>query len=200
MKRKHWILIAVLVGLAVGAGFLFSWAKGVYNHLVVLHQAAETQWADLQAQYQRRADLIPNLVETVRANAEHERLTLQGVTEARAQATQVKLNFNDLNQEALNEFSQKQSELSSALSRLLVASERYPELKANRGFIDLQTQLEGTENRIATERRRYNEVVQAYNVSVRQFPYNLVAGMFDFEPMAFFMAESGAEKAPEVKF
>lgn len=193
-------MLLLVLGLVILAASAFGWGKGIYNELIVQRQAAERQWADLQAQYQRRADLIPNLVETVKANAEHERLTLEGVTEARAKATQVKLNFNDLNQEALNEFSQKQGELSSALSRLLVASERYPELKANRGFMDLQTQLEGTENRIATERRRYNEVVQEYNVYVRQFPNNIVAGMFDFEPMVHFAAEAGAEKAPEVKF
>ena len=200
MKKGHWILIIVLgaiVGIAAG---IYSWVKGNYNGLVERSQEVAAQWANVENQYQRRADLIPNLVATVKGYATHEKATLEGVIDARARATQVRIDFNDLNEETLAKYAQVQGELSSALSRLMAVSEAYPDLKANRNFTDLQTQLEGTENRIATERRRYNDAVQAYNVYVQQFPRNLIAGMFGFTPKTFFAAEAGAEKAPKVEF
>ncbi|WP_300728338.1 LemA family protein [uncultured Rikenella sp.] len=200
MKKGHWILIIVLGAIVVIAAGIYSWVKGNYNGLVERSQEVAAQWANVENQYQRRADLIPNLVATVKGYATHEKATLEGVIDARARATQVRIDFNDLNEETLAKYAQVQGELSSALSRLMAVSEAYPDLKANRNFTDLQTQLEGTENRIATERRRYNDAVQAYNVYVQQFPRNLIAGMFGFTPKTFFAAEAGADKAPKVEF
>ncbi|WP_274957533.1 LemA family protein [Millionella massiliensis] len=196
MKKGIWILAIVLV-LIFG---IFFWFKGTYNNLVERSQQVAGQWANVENQYQRRADLIPNLVNTVKGYAQHEESTLEGVVDARAKATQMQLNFSDLNEQTLAKYAQAQGELSSALNRLMAISEAYPDLKANQNFLDLQTQLEGTENRIATERRRFNETVQSYNVYVQQFPRNLIAGMFGFTPKSFFAAEAGAQKAPEVKF
>lgn len=196
MKKGIWILAIVLV-LIFG---IFFWFKGTYNKLVERSQQVAGQWANVENQYQRRADLIPNLVNTVKGYAQHEESTLEGVVDARAKATQMQLNFSDLNEQTLAKYAQAQGELSSALNRLMAISEAYPDLKANQNFLDLQTQLEGTENRIATERRRFNETVQSYNVYVQQFPRNLIAGMFGFTPKSFFAAEAGAQKAPEVKF
>lgn len=200
MKKGHWILIIVLGAIVVIAAGIYSWVKGNYNGLVERSQEVAAQWANVENHYQRRADLIPNLVATVKGYATHEKATLEGVIDARARATQVRIDFNDLNEETLAKYAQVQGELSSALSRLMAVSEAYPDLKANRNFTDLQTQLEGTENRIATERRRYNDAVQAYNVYVQQFPRNLIAGMFGFTPKTFFAAEAGADKAPKVEF
>ncbi|WP_294600619.1 LemA family protein [uncultured Rikenella sp.] len=200
MKKGHWILIIVLVAIVAIAAGIYSWIKGNYNGLVERSQEVAAQWANVENQYQRRADLIPNLVATVKGYAAHEQATLEGVIDARARATQVRIDFDDLNEETLAKYAQVQGELSSALSRLMAVSEAYPDLKANRNFTDLQTQLEGTENRIATERRRYNDAVQAYNVYVQQFPRNLIAGMFGFTPKTFFAAEAGAERAPKVEF
>ena len=196
MKKGIWILAIVLV-LIFG---IFFWFKGTYNNLVERSQQVAGQWANVENQYQRRADLIPNLVNTVKGYAQHEESTLEGVVDARAKATQMQLNFSDLNEQTLAKYAQAQGELSSALNRLMAISEAYPDLKANQNFLDLQTQLEGTENRSATERRRFNETVQSYNVYVQQFPRNLIAGMFGFTPKSFFAAEAGAQKAPEVKF
>ena len=196
MKKGIWIRAIVLV-LIFG---IFFWFKGTYNNLVERGQQVAGQWANVENQYQRRADLIPNLVNTVKGYAQHEESTLEGVVDARAKATQMQLNFSDLNEQTLAKYAQAQGELSSALNRLMAISEAYPDLKANQNFLDLQTQLEGTENRIATERRRFNETVQSYNVYVQQFPRNLIAGMFGFTPKSFFAAEAGAQKAPEVKF
>lgn len=200
MKKGHWILIIVLVAIVAMAAGIYGWVKGTYNGLVERSQGVSAQWANVENQYQRRADLIPNLVATVKGYAAHEQATLEGVTDARARATQVRIDFDDLNEETLAKYAQVQGELSSALGRLMAVSEAYPDLKANRNFTDLQTQLEGTENRIATERRRYNDAVQAYNVYVQQFPRNLIAGMFGFTPKTFFAAEAGAERAPKVEF
>ncbi len=200
MKKGHWILIIVLVAIVAIAAGIYSWIKGNYNGLVERSQEVAAQWANVENQYQRRADLIPNLVATVKGYAAHEQATLEGVIDARARATQVRIDFDDLNEETLAKYAQVQGELSSALSRLMAVSEAYPDLKANRNFTDLQTQLEGTENRIATERKRYNDAVQAYNVYVQQFPRNLIAGMFGFTPKTFFAAEAGAERAPKVEF
>lgn len=196
MKKGIWILVIVIV-VVLG---IFFWLKGTYNELVNRSQAVAAQWANVENQYQRRADLIPNLVNTVKGYAAHEKSTLEGVVDARAKATQMQVNFNDLNEQTLAKYAQAQGELSSALSRLMAISEAYPDLKANQNFRDLQTQLEGTENRIAVERRRFNEMVQSYNVYVQQFPRNLIAGMFGFTPKSFFAAEAGAENAPEVQF
>lgn len=196
MKKGVWILVIVVV-FVLG---IFFWLKGTYNGLVERSQAVGAQWANVENQYQRRADLIPNLVNTVKGYAAHEKSTLEGVVDARAKATQMQVNFDNLNEQTLAKYSQAQGELSSALNRLMAISEAYPDLKANQNFRDLQTQLEGTENRIATERRRFNEMVQTYNVYVQQFPRNLIAGMFGFTPKSFFAAEAGAEKAPEVQF
>ena len=196
MKNGVWILVIVVV-FVLG---IFFWLKGTYNGLVERSQAVGAQWANVENQYQRRADLIPNLVNTVKGYAAHEKSTLEGVVDARAKATQMQVNFDNLNEQTLAKYSQAQGELSSALNRLMAISEAYPDLKANQNFRDLQTQLEGTENRIATERRRFNEMVQSYNIYVQQFPRNLIAGMFGFTPKSFFAAEAGAEKAPEVQF
>lgn len=196
MKKGIWILVIVIV-VVLG---IFFWLKGTYNGLVERSQGVAAQWANVENQYQRRADLIPNLVNTVKGYAAHEKSTLEGVVDARAKATQMQVNFSDLNEQTLAKYAQAQGELSSALNRLMAISEAYPDLKANQNFRDLQTQLEGTENRIATERRRFNEMVQTYNVYVQQFPRNLIAGMFGFTPKSFFAAEAGAEKAPDVQF
>lgn len=171
-----------------------------YNSLVEKQQDVDQAWAQVENQYQRRADLIPNLVNTVKGYASHEEQTLVDVTEARAKATSVTISAEDLNEENLAKFQQAQGELSQALSRLLSVTEAYPELKANENFLNLQAQLEGTENRIATERKRYTEVVREYNTSIKKFPTTIYAGWFGFKEKPQFKAEAGAERAPEVKF
>lgn len=196
MKKGIWILLIVVVVILA----FFLYFKSTYNGLVAQSETVKAQWANVENQYQRRADLIPNLVSTVKGYAAHESGTLTSVVEARAKATQTQINFDDLNDQTLAKFSQAQGELSSALSRLMAISEAYPDLKANQNFRDLQTQLEGTENRIATERTRFNGAVQVYNIYVQQFPRNIIAGMFGFGPKSFFAAEAGSEKAPEVQF
>jgi LemA protein len=175
---------------------------GRYNQLVKLQQSVDQSWAQVQNVYQRRADLIPNLVNTVQGAANFERTTLNEVTNARASVGRVQLDPNKAPTDAaqLEQFQAAQGQLSNALSRLLVVVERYPELKANQNFLGLQAQLEGTENRIAVERGKFNEVVQSYNTYVRSFPTNLIAGMFGFAPRPFFSAQPGAEKAPTVNF
>ena len=171
-----------------------------YNSLVEQEQTVEQAWAQVENQYQRRLDLIPNLVNTVKGYAAHEKETLEGVISARAEATKTTIDPSNLNEESLKKFQAAQGELSSALSRLMVVMERYPDLKANQNFSELQAQLEGTENRITVERKRFNEVSQAYNTYIRSFPNNILAGMFGFFPKAYFTAEAGAEKAPKVEF
>ncbi|MDH6341562.1 LemA protein [Parabacteroides sp. PFB2-12] len=194
-KKILWIAIPVLLVIVV-----FMWGKGVYNNMVTQEEQVKTAWSQVENQYQRRLDLIPNLVNTVKGYASHEQETLEGVVNARAAATQTKIDPSNLTPEALQQFQSTQSELSSALSRLMVVVERYPELKANQNFLELQAQLEGTENRIAVERQRFNETAQGYNTNIRRFPNNLLAGMFGFFPKAYFSAEAGAEKAPVVQF
>lgn len=194
MKKGIVILIIVL---AV-AFILFSWFKGNYNNMVSRHEAVQAQMGNVENQYQRRADLIPNLVNTVKGYAAHEQQTLEGVVEARAKASQTNVDINDA--EAMARYVQAQGELSSALGRLLAISENYPDLKANQNFLDLQTQLEGTENRISVERRNYNEAAQDYNTYIRMFPRNIVAGMFGFDKIEYFEAQEGAETAPVVQF
>ena len=192
---------AVLLVLVVIAGGLFLWGIGVYNRLVGLDEGVKTAWSQVENTYQRRADLIPNLVKTVEGAADFERATLTEVIEARAKATSVQITPQDLtNPEALATYQQAQDSLSSALSRLMVVVERYPELKANQNFIQLQDELAGTENRIAVERKRFNEVAQEYNTRRRRVPANLIAGGFGFREAAYFEAAEGAEQAPKVEF
>lgn len=196
MKKNTLILIGVVVLIFIMASSTIS----SYNALVTAEEEIEGNWAQVENVYQRRADLIPNLVNTVKGYASHERETLEGVIEARSKATSVNVNPNDLNQESIQQFNQAQQGLSSALSRLMVVVERYPDLKASQNFRDLQAQLEGTENRIAVERRKFNESVKAYNASIRRFPKNLFANSFGFERKAYFEADAGASEAPEVNF
>ena len=171
-----------------------------YNEMVSREEAISGQWAQVENVYQRRADLIPNLVNTVKGYADFEQETLTQVIEARAKATSTNISADNLSPESLAQFQQAQNGLGSALSRLMVVVERYPDLKANQNFRDLQAQLEGTENRIAVERKKFNDAVQGYNTYIRKFPQNLVAGWFDFEKKGYFEADEGASKAPEVKF
>ena len=192
--------VIVLIVVAVVVIALFAWVKGVYNGMVSGDEKVEAAWSQVENQYQRRLDLIPNLVNTVKGYAAHEKETLEGVINARAEATKTTIDPSNLNEESLKKFQAAQGELSSALSRLMVVMERYPDLKANQNFSELQAQLEGTENRIAVERKRFNEVAQSYNTYIRSFPNNILAGMFGFFPKAYFTAESGAEKAPKVEF
>jgi LemA protein len=196
MKKSIIVILAIVAVIAI----IFLWYQGVYNGLVKADEQVNAQWGNVENQYQRRADLVPNLVATVKGYAEHEQSTLQGVVEARAKATSVNINANNLNEQTMAQFQQAQGELSSALSRLLVSVEAYPDLKANQNFLDLQAQLEGTENRISTERTRFNDVAQVYNTLVRKFPNSIIAGMSGFSQKPYFKAEAGAEKAPEVKF
>ena len=171
-----------------------------YNKMVSLQEEVTGQWANVETAYQRRADLIPNLVATVKGYADFERETLEAVVNARAKATSTTIDASKLDAAALQQFQANQGELSSALSRLMVVVEKYPDLKANQNFLELQSQLEGTENRISVERRRFNDLVRDYNTYIKKFPSNLIAGMFSFEPKAYFEAEAGSEKAPEVAF
>jgi LemA protein len=192
MKKLFFYLIGFVV--------LASQSSCGYNTMVAKDENVEAQWANVENSYQRRADLIPNLVNTVKGAANFEQETLTQVIEARAKATSVNISPDNLTPENIQRFQQAQGELSGALSRLLVSVERYPELKANQNFLELQAQLEGTENRIAVERRKFNEAVQDYNTTVRSFPNNLMAGIFGFERKGNFEAEAGAEKAPSVQF
>ncbi len=196
-NRKSWITIGIIALLAI---IFYSSIKGTYNKMVGLSEQVEKQWSDVENVYQRRADLIPNLVNTVKGYAEFEKETLTQVIEARAKATSTNINPENLDAQALQKFQQAQSGLGSALSRLMVVVERYPELKANQNFLDLQAQLEGTENRIAVERRKFNEAARQYNTYIRQFPKNIYANMFDFEKKPYFEADQGAEEAPKVAF
>jgi LemA protein len=194
-------LVAVLVVLGILVVVLVGWAVSVNNQLVRLEQDVNEKWAQVQNVYQRRADLIPNLVETVRGFAAQERTVLEEVTRARAAATGIQLTPEALSDpQALERFRAAQGELGGALSRLLVVVERYPELRSNQNFLALQSQLEGTENRIAIERRRYNEAVREYNTRLRLFPGSLVAAVAGFRPKAFFEASPDAATPPRVKF
>ncbi|WP_340111295.1 LemA family protein [Maribellus mangrovi] len=192
MKRLGIVLLAVV------SAFLFSSCG--YNKMVELDEQVTSSWAQVENVYQRRADLIPNLVNTVKGYAEHEQETLEGVIEARSKATSVQVNPENLSPQTLQQFNQAQEGLSSALSRLMVVVERYPDLKANQNFLDLQAQLEGTENRIAMERRKFNQTTQSYNAYIRKFPRVIYAGWFGFDKKSYFEAQQGAETAPEVQF
>lgn len=191
--KKGLVLIGIVAALAI-------WAMSAYNGMVDNQETATKAFADVQATYQRRADLIPNLVETVKGYAKHEEETFKAVVEARAKATQVTIDPTKATAEQLQQFQQAQGELSSALGRLMAISEAYPDLKASEQFTNLQAQLEGTENRINEARQKFNAAVTEYNQSVRRFPNSLFANMFGFERMEKFEAEAAAQKAPEVKF
>ncbi|MBO7249256.1 MAG: LemA family protein [Bacteroidales bacterium] len=193
-KKSTWVIV-----LAVAA-VLFFWVKGVYNNMVTLDEGVQTAWSQVENVYQRRADLIPNLVNTVKGYAQHESATLEGVVNARAKATQITVDPENLTPESLAKFQKAQGELSSALGKLLSITENYPDLKANENFLQLQAQLEGTENRITVERQKFNETAREYNTTIRKFPNNILSGMFGFEKKAYFEAEEGAERAPEVSF
>lgn len=193
------ILIPVGI-IAVLAVLIYAKAVSAYNQFVQAEETINGQWAEVETQYQRRADLIPNLVNTVKGYADFEQETLTGVVEARAKATSVQIDPTQLTPEKLAEFQQAQDQLSGALSRLLVTVEKYPDLKANQNFLELQAQLEGTENRISVARKKFNESVQGYNTSIRTFPNNLFAGWYGFVAKGYFEAAAGAENAPTVQF
>jgi LemA protein len=196
--RAGLVVLAVVVVLLIG---FVMWGIGVQNQLVRLEQDVNEKWAQVQNVYQRRADLIPNLVETVRGFAAQERTVLTEVTQARANATSIRLTPEALNDpQAMQKFAAAQGQLTGALSRLLVTVERYPELKSNQNFLTLQSQLEGTENRVTIERQRYNTSVRDYNTRLRTFPASLVAGVMGFKSKAFFEAAPGSETAPKVRF
>ena len=195
---KKWLIPVVVLGVIIlGFFLLFS---GVYNTSVERQEQARKTWADVESSYQRRNDLIGNLVNTVRGAADFERNTLTDVIEARSKATSINVDAENLSEEQIQQFQQAQGEVSSALSRLLVTVERYPQLRATENFQQLQSQLEGTENRINVARNRYNEAVTEYNSYIRKFPNNFVTGMYGFDRMPAFEAEAGAETAPEVEF
>lgn len=193
---KKYIKISLLIALFSGVFF----SSCSYNSMVEKQEATSSQWAQVQNAYQRRADLIPNLVATVKGYAKHEESTLTAVIEARAKATQISVNADQLSEENIKKYQAAQGELSSALGKLMMVQESYPDLKANQNFIALQDELTGTENRISTERNKFNTVVQEYNQYIRKFPQVIWAGWFGFEKKGYFEAEAGADKAPKVEF
>ena len=193
MKKSTIILVAVIAALAM-------WVISAYNGIVKMDESVSTAWSNVENQYQRRADLIPNLVNTVKGYAAHEKETFEAVVSARSKATQMTIDADNLTPEKLQQYQKAQGEIGAALGRLLAITENYPELKANENFKELQAQLEGTENRISVERRNFNEVARTYNTSIRTFPKSILAGMFGFDKRPYFEAEEGANKAPEVKF
>ncbi len=195
---KKWLIPLIVLGLI--AFWLFSSGKGFYNTAVNKKEDAVGQWSKVESAYQRRADLIPNLVATVKGYAEHEKGTLEAVIKARASATQTKIDPSNITPEQMAKFQQAQQGLSGALSRLLVSVEKYPDLKANQNFLELQSQLEGTENRIKVERDRFNDQVKGYNKFIKTFPNNLFAGWFKFNEMGYFKADAGSSKAPKIQF
>lgn len=197
MKKGLLITIGVIL---VAAFILYRVFAGSYNKMVTKEELVTGSWAQVENVYQRRADLIPNLVNTVKGYADFEQETLQGVIEARSKATGINVNVDDLSPEKIQQFQKAQQGLSSALSRLMVVVEKYPDLKANQNFLKLQDQLEGTENRIAVERKRFNDVTRDYNTYIRKFPQTMLAGMYGFEKKGYFEADEGADKAPAVSF
>lgn len=190
----------LLIVLAALAALFILWVIPSYNGIVNLDEKVSGKWADVESQYQRRSDLIPNLVATVKGYADHEKSTLDAVASARAQASQMKVDIGSATPEQLAQFEKLQGSLSSAVSRLMAIAESYPELKANEHYLELQAQLEGTENRITVARRDFNAAVREYNTSIRHFPSSLIAGIFGFDSKAYFEADAGADKAPEVEF
>jgi len=200
MKKSLLVLISVFAFLVVTIGIGSYIAYRTYNKMVPLDENVATAWSQVENQYQRRADLIPNIVNTVKGYADFEKETLTQVIEARSKATSVNISAENLNEQTMAQFQQAQDGLSSALSRLMVVVERYPDLKANQNFLELQAQLEGTENRIANERMKFNEATKTYNVYIRKFPARIFAGLYGFEQKPYFKAQEGADKVPEVKF
>jgi len=200
MKKRNrgWIITVIIIALVIIG--VVRWGIRTYNGFVSMEEGVEGQWAQVEASYQRRADLIPNLVATVKGYAEHERETLTGVIEARAKATSVTIDPSNITPESLAAFQQAQDGLSSALSRLMVTIERYPDLKANQNFLALQDQLEGTENRINFERKKFNDLTRNYNAGIRKFPASVIANMQDFEKRVYFEAAEGSDVAPTVEF
>lgn len=194
--KKTWIIITVILVIAIAVVYSIS----SYNSLVSQEESVSTAWSNVENQYQRRADLIPNLVNTVKGYAAHEKETLDAVVSARSKATQAQISIDDLTPEKLQAYQRVQGEIGAALGRLLAITENYPDLKANENFQALQAQLEGTENRISVERRKFNETAKAYNTNIRRFPKNIIAGLFGFEKRPYFEASEGTETAPEVKF
>jgi len=198
MKLSKGIITLIII---LGVLFLiFMWGKNGYNKMVSQEEGVTTAWSQVENVYQRRADLIPNLVATVKGYASHERETLEGVVNARAKATQTTIDPTNMTPESMAKFQQAQGELSQAIGRLMVVVERYPDLKASQNFLELQAQLEGTENRITVERQKYNETARLYNTTIRLFPKNILAGIFGFEKKIYFEAKEGAENAPIVQF
>ena len=193
MKKSTIIILVIVAAVAI-------WAISAYNSMVKMEEGVESAWAQVENVYQRRADLIPNLVATVKGYAAHESETLEGVIAARSKATQITVDPQDLSAEALKKYQAAQGELGAALGKLLAITENYPDLKANQNFLELQSQLEGTENRITVERQKFNNVAKEYNTGIRKFPKNILAGMFGFERKAYFEANEGADKAPVVEF
>jgi LemA protein len=187
----------VIIGIVI---VMVGWGVGMYNGLVNAEEKAINAWAQVENVYQRRADLIPNLVATVKGYATHEREALEAVVTARAQATQLKVDLDKLDAASIQNYQEAQGQLSTALGRLLMITENYPDLKADQSFLTLQAQLEGTENRITVERNKFNEAVQEYNVLIRRFPRSVMANMFGFEKKAYFEAQAGSEVAPKVEF
>jgi LemA protein len=202
MKSRGCLIAGGIVGaLVLLAGIVFLWGMGIYNSLVTLDEGVRSSWGQVETQYQRRADLIPNLVETVKGFAKQEQTVLIGVTEARAKVSQITVTKEVLDDpQAFQKFQAAQDQLSGALSRLLAVAENYPQLKSNENFLALQTQLEGTENRITVARSRFNETVQSYNTTIRRFPASFIAGLFGFREKMYFQSKEGAENAPGVKF
>jgi LemA protein len=196
MKKSTTILISIVAVVAV----IFLWGMSGYNSLVTSREEVNSQWGNVQSQYQRRSDLIPNLVSTVKGYATHESSTLEGVVAARAKATQVTIDPKNLTPQKLQEYQAAQGQVSSALGKLLMITENYPDLKANQNFLELQAQLEGTENRISVERDRYNETAKSYDISIKRVPKSILASIFGFEDKPYFESEKGSEKAPSVKF
>ena len=194
---KKWLPIIIIVVILIG---IFRWGVGLNNTMVEKQETARTQWANVESAYQRRSDLIPNLVSTVKGYADFEKETLEGVIQARANATKTTIDPSNITPEQMAQFQESQNSLSGALSRLMVVVERYPDLKANQNFLELQSQLEGTENRINVERNRFNTVAKDYNVYIKKFPASVVAGFLNFDEMALFQAAPGSEQAPEVNF
>ncbi len=194
---KKWLPLIIIAVIVIG---IFRWGVGLNNTMVEKQENAKTQWANVESAYQRRSDLIPNLVNTVKGYADFERETLEAVIQARANATKTTIDPTNITPEQMAAFQESQNSLSGALSRLMVVVEKYPELKANQNFLELQSQLEGTENRINVERNRFNEQAKDYNVFIRKFPASVVAGFLNFDPMALFQAAEGSENAPIVDF
>jgi LemA protein len=194
---KGWIILIAIIGVII---LLISWGTGINNNLVTREEGVNQAWANVENVYQRRLDLIPNLVNTVKGVANFEQQTLTAVIEARAKATSVQINPKNLDEASLQKFQEAQNGVSAALGRLMVVVEKYPELKATQNFLELQAQLEGTENRITVERMKFNESSQAYNTYLRRFPNSMLAGILGFQKKAYFQAQAGAEKAPSVQF